>query len=92
MGSDNDDIMAEDAMIRRRIKEAMRHYRAANGLSQGGMARRLGISKRNYQKYEGEDIRGVPMPVLVRFALEANIDLNGLLIGPRSRRRYKQTG
>jgi transcriptional regulator with XRE-family HTH domain len=84
MPSDNEDLKAEAAAIRRRIKAAMRTYREACHLTQEGMAEKLGVTKKSYQKYEGEDIRGIPAEVIARFSTLSGIPLDYLLLGGNS--------
>jgi len=83
----NDDInMTNARAIKARIKDAMRKWRAARQLSQAEAASLLGISRRTYEKYEGDPVRGVPYAVLARLCLVADIDAEWVLLGRKRRK------
>jgi len=69
-----------------RIKDAMRKWRAARNLSQADAASLLGIPRRNYEKYEGDANRGIPMPIVGKFCALADVDANWLLSGQKKQR------
>jgi transcriptional regulator with XRE-family HTH domain len=66
--------------IRARIKQSLRAWRQARGLTQAEAATALGVNPRTYEKYE-DGTRGVSLAILARFCLVAEVDVNHLLIG-----------
>jgi transcriptional regulator with XRE-family HTH domain len=82
MTAEDDDEVA----IRRRVKEAMKSYRASRHWSLHEMAIYLGISANNYQKYEGDASRGIPLSVIARFCRYTGADLDWIMLGKKGRK------
>jgi len=82
----NDPAMTKAHAIKGRIKDAMRKWRAAKQYSQAEAAGILGISRRTYEKYEGDPGRGIPYHVLAQFCLVAEVDTDWLLLGKKRRK------
>ena len=67
--------------VYQRVKSAMKAWRTARGLTQIDMASILSIPAKNYGIYETHPKRSVPLWIIVRFCLIADVDANCLLLG-----------
>ena len=86
MGGDNDTAVTSVAAIRARVKAAMKQWRALRGITQVEAAAMLGITRRTYEKYEGDAVRNVPVKTIAAFCLVADVDADYLLLGRRRRK------
>jgi len=84
--NNNDPAMTKAYAIRSRIKAAMQQWRAAKHFTQGEAAGLLGVSRRTYEKYEGDPKRGIPMHVVAQFAVVADADIEWLILGRKRRK------
>lgn len=67
-----------------RVKSMMLAARSAKGWSQAKTAKFIGISKADYEKYEGDPTRKVPADVITDICDVLDIDIVMLMCGPRS--------
>lgn len=74
----------EEVAIFQRARASLRAFRTSKGWSQREMAKFLQVSEDNYEKYESDDERGVPVIVIARFCEYTDTDVNWILYGRRS--------
>jgi len=79
-------IENEETAIRERAKTAMKAYRASRNWSMREMASYLGVTAKNYEKYEGDPARGVPPSVIARFCRNTGAELEWIMLGKKLRR------
>ena len=84
--ADDDKLLSKTA-IARRAKEAFKAYRINRKWAMREMAEFLGITAKNYEKYEGDAVRGVPADVIARFCKSTDTELDWIMFGKKSLRK-----